>query len=402
MDLRDAYFIDGLRSWYGRAKPNGFYWTTRADDIVTKIMRELMRRNPNVPWDELDDNIWGATTQSGDQGTTMGRTTVFTAGLPVRVPGFSVDRMCAGGMTAQSIAGAWIKTNAADIVVAGGVEHMGHHPMGAEADPNPRIVTEKMVEPKYFNMGVTAERLHDWMVENGYPEVTREESDVYSYHVQKRYAKALAEGYYDDQTVNMAVFTPEGWKVADRDEQARPETTLEGLAKLKSPFKAAGKVTAGNSSGLNDGATVALMMSGEKAKELGLKPKMRLIGYAFEGVDPSIMGWGPIPATDKVLKRYGFKIDDIDFIELNEAFAVQAVAFMKYFGLKYPEDPRLNPYGGTIAIGHPLATSGVRLSVQLAKDFELHPEARYGLCTMCVGLGMGGATLWENMVGKDL
>lgn len=402
MELKDAYFVDGVRVWYGKARPDGFYHTTRADDMVTKTIRELMRRNPDVPWDEVDDNIWGATTQTGDQGTTMGRCTVFTAGLSEKVPGISVDRMCAGGMSAQTYGAASIISNAADIIIAGGVEHMGHHPMGQDADPNPRIVTEKMVDPKYFNMGVTAERLHDWLVENGYPEVSKAESDEYAYHVQRKYAKAVEEGYYADQTVKMAVFTPDGWKVADCDQQARPDVTLEGMKTLKTPFKAAGKVTAGNSSGLNDGATVSLLMSGEKCKALGIQPKMRLAGYAFVGVDPSIMGWGPVPATEKVLKRYGFGINDMDFIELNEAFAVQAVAFMKHFGLKTPVDPRLNPYGGTIATGHPLATSGVRLSLQLAKDFELNPQARYGLCTMCVGLGMGGATLWENVIGKEL
>lgn len=402
MELRDAYFVDGVRTWYGKARSDGFYHKTRADDMVIKLIRELVRRNASVPFDQVDDNIWGATTQSGDQGTTMGRTTAIAAGLPVSVPGISMDRMCAGGMSAQTFGASQIMAGAADMVIAGGVEHMGHHPMGQGADPNPRIVSEKMVEPKYFNMGVTAERLHDWMVENGYPEVTREEADEYAWNCTNRYFEALDSGYYDDQCVNMSVFTPNGWTVADHDEQARRGATLEGMANLRTPFKPAGKVTAGNSSGLNDGATASLIMSGAKCKELGVKPKMRMIGYAFAGVDPSIMGWGPVPATVKVLERFGMKFEDLDFIELNEAFAVQAVGYAKYFGLDLPVDKRLNPYGGTISIGHPLATSGVRLSVQLAKDFELHPEARYGLCTMCVGLGMGGATLWENMAGREL
>jgi len=387
MEQRDAFYVDGVRTWYGKAKPDGYYYLTRADDMATKIIRELMRRNPNLPPDEVDDNIWGATVQSGDQGTTLGRCTVLTSGLPFKTAGMSLDRMCAGGMTAQAFGGSLIKTNAADVVIAGGVEHMSHHPIGKEIDPNPRLVTEQIVDPKYFNMGITAERLHDWMVENGYPAVTREESDEYAYRVQKRYFKALEAGYYDSQIVQMAVFTSNGWQVTERDQQARIDVTLESMKSLKSPFKSSGKVTAGNSSGLNDGASGSLIISGEKCRELGIQPKMRLIGYAFEGVDPSIMGWGPIPVTEKVLKRY----------ELNEAFAVQALAFMKYFNMNTPEDPRLNPFGGTLAIGHPLATSGVRLSIQLAKDFELNPKARYGLCAMCVGLGMGGATLWERV-----
>ncbi|HOO38191.1 MAG TPA: thiolase family protein [Deltaproteobacteria bacterium] len=401
MDLRDAYFVDGVRTWFGKSRPDGFYWTTRADDLVVKVMRELMKRNPDVPWDQVDDNIWGATTQEGDQGTTMGRTTVLTAGLPDSIAGFSVDRMCAGGMTCQAIGSSFIKTGSADIIIAGGVEHMAHHPMGATADPNPRIVSEKMVEPKYFSMGVTAEKLHDWMPENGEAPVSKEEADEYALMVTKRYFDALDKGYYDKHCVNMSVFTPDGWKVANKDEQARRGATIEGMRNLKTPFKKAGRVTAGNSSGLNDGACVSLLMSGAKCKEYGIKPKMRYIGAAFVGVDASIMGWGPVPATEKVLKNFNMKFEDLDIIELNEAFAVQAVGFMKHFGMKLPEDPRLNPYGGTIAVGHPLASSGVRLSMQLAQDFEMNPDAKYGLTTMCVGLGMGGSILWENVVGKD-
>jgi len=371
--------------------------------LVTKVMKELIRRNPKVPWGEVDDNIWGATTQVGDQGTTMGRVTVLTAGLPVEVPGFSVDRMCAGGMTCQAIGSSFVKTGCADIIIAGGVEHMAHHPMGAGADPNPRVVTEKMVEVKYFNMGNTAEKLHDWLPENGEQPVTKEEADEYAYHCLEKYFKALDAGYYHKHCVDMTVFTPNGWKVANYDEQAKRGTTLESIKNFrKFPFKAEGHVTAANASGLNDGACVSLIMSGKRCKELGIQPKMKFVGAGFVGVDPSIMGWGPVPSTEKVLKNFNMKFDDLDIIELNEAFAVQAVGFMKHFGMKLPQDPRLNPYGGTIAMGHPLASSGVRLSMQLAQDFELNPKAKYGLTTMCVGLGMGGSIIWENVVGKKL
>ncbi|MGB5218474.1 MAG: thiolase family protein [Smithella sp.] len=403
MDLRDAYFVDGVRTWFGKARQDGHYWTTRADDLVTKVMKELVRRNPNVPWDEVDDNIWGATTQVGDQGTTMGRVTVLTAGLSEKVAGFSVDRMCAGGMTCQAIGSSFIKTGCSDIIIAGGVEHMAHHPMGAGADPNPRVVTEKMVEVKYFNMGNTAEKLHDWMPENGEQPVTKEEADEYAYYCLEKYFKALDEGYYAKHCVDMTVFSPNGWKVANYDEQAKRGTTMESIKNLrKFPFRAEGRVTPANASGLNDGACVSLLMSGKRCKELGIKPKMKFVGAGFVGVDPSIMGWGPVPATEKVLKNFGMKFDDLDFIELNEAFAVQAVGFMKHFGMKTPVDPRLNPYGGTIAMGHPLASSGVRLSMQLAQDFEMNPKAKYGLTTMCIGLGMGGSIIWENVVGKKL
>lgn len=402
MELKDVYFVDGVRTWFGKARPDGVYAGTRADDMVVKVMKELQRRNPEVDFTQVDDNIWGATTQSGDQGTTLGRLASLTSGLTETVAGFSVDRMCAGGMTAQAIGGAFVQNNSADMIIAGGVEHMGNHPMGAGADPNPRVVTEKLVDIKYFNMGMTAERLHDWMVENGYPEVTKAEADEYAYHCTMNYFKALEEGYYDDHVVPMSVFTKDGWTVAQKDEQARADITLEGMESLPTPFKAAGKVTPANASGLNDGACVSLLMSREKCKAYGVKPKMRMIGSAFVGVDPSIMGWGPVPATVKLLKRYGLSFDDIGLVELNEAFAVQAIGYMKYFGMDTPVDKRLNPYGGAIAIGHPLASSGVRLSMQMAKDFALHPEVKYGLTTMCVGLGMGGAILWENMNGKEI
>jgi len=310
--------------------------------------------------------------------------------------------MCAGGMTCQAIGGSFIKTGCADMIIAGGVEHMAHHPMGAGADPNPRIVTEKMMEVKYFNMGNTAEKLHDWMPENGEQPVTKEEADEYAFHCLQKYFKALDEGYYHKHCVDMTVFSPTGWKVANYDEQAKRGTTLESIKGLrKFPFKAEGRVTAANASGLNDGACASLLMSGKKCKEFGIKPKMKFVGAAFVGVDASIMGWGPVPSTEKVLKNFGLKFEDLDIIELNEAFAVQAVGFMKHFGMKTPVDPRMNPYGGTIAMGHPLASSGVRLSMQLAQDFELNPNAKYGLTTMCIGLGMGGSIIWENVVGKN-
>lgn len=401
MDLKDAYFVDGVRTWFGKARPDGFFAGTRADDMVGKCILELRKRNPQIDFLTFDDCVVGATTQIGDQGTTMGRTVTMSAGLGFGVPGVSLDRMCAGGMTAQTYAASQIKVGAASKVIAAGVEHMAHHPMGQGADPNPRIIAEKMVEPKYFNMGCTAERLHDWLVENGYPEVTKEECDLYAYTTTKKYFAALEAGFFKGQTVDMMVWGPNGWKVADRDEQPRADISLESMAKLKTPFKVGGKVTPGNASGLNDGACASIFLSGEECKNLGVKPKMRMVSYAFAGVDPSIMGFGPVPATDKALKNAGLTFKDIDIVELNEAFAVQAVAFAKYYGLSLPHDDRMNPNGGAIAIGHPLASSGVRLSIQLAKYFEQNPSARYGLTTMCIGLGMGATVIWENCVGKD-
>lgn len=392
MKARDVVLVDGIRTAFGRAGEKGFFWHTRADDMVVKIIRELLRRNPQVKPEMVEENVWGATTQEGDQGLTMGRTSAILAGLPVTTAGFSVDRMCAGGMTAVTAAASEIALGACDVAIAGGVEHMGHHPMGATADPNPRFLTEQLVSEDALVMGKTAENLHDM-----FPDITKEMADEYAFHCQRKTAEAYKAGKIQKMIVPMTVYTPEGWVVADRDQQPRPETTMEGLATLKTPFRVQGKVTAGNSSGLNDGACGVLLMTAEKARELGLKPKMRLVGYAYAGVPAEIMGYGPIPATRKVLEKTGLKIEDIGLIELNEAFAVQAIVFMKEFGLKFPVDERLNPWGGAIAFGHPLAASGPRLMIHLMHLFAERPDVRYGLATMCVGLGQGGSVIWENL-----
>jgi acetyl-CoA acyltransferase len=278
------------------------------------------------------------------------------------------------------------------VAIAGGVEHMGHHPMAATADPNPRLFTDKLVDESAVSMGMTAENLHDM-----FPEITKEMTDEYAMHCQARAANAIKSGKIREMMVPMTVYTKQGWVVADRDEQPRPETTMESLANLKTPFRVMGKITAGNSSGLNDGAAGCILMAKDTAEELGIEPKMELKAFAYAGVPPEIMGIGPIPATHKALKVAGLTIDDIGLIELNEAFAVQAIAFMKEFGLKFPEDPRLNIYGGAIAFGHPLASSGVRLACHLMHGFDEHPEVKYGLTTMCVGLGQGGTVIWKNL-----
>ena len=396
MKARDVVVVDSIRTAFGRAGEKGFFWLTRADDMVVRIIRELLRRNPQVKPEMVEENVWGATTQEGDQGLTLGRTSALLAGLPDSCAGFSVDRMCAGGLTAVTSAASEIALGACDIAIAGGVEHMGHHPMGATADPNPRFLTEKLVSEDALVMGKTAENLHDM-----FPEISKEMADEYAYHSQIKTAKAYEEGKIQKMIVPMTVYTKEGWIVADRDQQPRPETTMEGLRDLKTPFRVHGKVTAGNASGLNDGACGVLLMSAEKAKQLKIAPKMRLVGYSYVGVKPEIMGYGPVPATKKVFASTGLSIDDMAFIEMNEAFAVQCIVFMREFGLKFPDDPRLNPLGGAIAFGHPLAGSGPRLVTHLASLFTEHPEARYGLTTLCVGLGQGASAIWENLQTKS-
>jgi acetyl-CoA acyltransferase len=389
--LREVVFVDGVRTPFGKAGPKGIYAETRADDLVVRVIRELLRRNPALPADRVDEVAIAATTQIGDQGLTLGRTAALLAGLPTSVPGYSIDRMCAGAMTAVTTTASGIAFGAYDVAIAGGVEHMGRHPMGEGVDPNPRIISEKLVDPSALVMGSTAENLHD-----RFPHLTKERADAFALASQQKYAKAVANGQIGPELVTMATRSAEhGWGVATVDEPPRPQTTLDGLATLKTPFRAHGHVTAGNAAGLNDGATGCLLAAEEVAIELGLDVGMRLVGYGFAGVEPEVMGVGPVPSTERALARTGLSIEDIGLFELNEAFAVQVLAFLDHFGIA-DDDERVNPWGGAIAVGHPLASSGVRLMTQLSRQFAERPDVRYGLTAMCVGLGMGATVIWEN------
>ncbi|MEU1616913.1 thiolase family protein [Streptomyces sp. NPDC008238] len=393
---RDVVFVDGVRTPFGKAGPKGIYHETRADDLVIKSIRELLRRNPALSPERIDEVAIAATTQIGDQGLTLGRTAAILAGLPKSVPGFSIDRMCAGAMTAVTSVAGGVAFGAYDVAVAGGVEHMGRHPMGEGVDPNPRFVSEKLVDDSALFMGMTAENLHD-----RFPHLTKRRADEYAVRSQEKAAKAYANGKVQQDLVPVSVrrTSPEGgetgWGLATADEPMRPGTTLESLTGLKTPFRAHGNVTAGNSAGLNDGATASLIAAEDVARELELPVKMRLVSYAFVGVEPEVMGIGPVPATEKALAKAGLSISDIGLFEVNEAFAVQVLAFLDHYGIA-DDDARVNQYGGAIAFGHPLASSGVRLMTQLARQFEDQPHVRYGLTTMCVGFGMGGTVIWEN------
>ena len=390
-ELREVYFVDGVRTAFGRAGPKGVFWHTRADDMGVKVVRELLRRNPQAPPDRIDDVVMAATAQVGDQGLTLGRDVALLAGLPHSVPGFAVDRMCAGALTAVTAGAGEIAMGAADLVLAGGVEHMGHHPMGDDVDFNPRFVAERLVDPSAVTMGATAENLHDH-----FPQLTKDDADAYAVRSQHRASLAWENGVMRETVVPMSVFTADGWRVADSDEFLRPDTSMEGLADLPTPFRPGGRVTAGNSAGLTDGATVCLLTSEQAADAYGLEPKMRLVSHAFAGVEPELMGLGPVPATKKALDRAGLTLDEIGLFELNEPFAVQVLSWCDGLGVE-PEDERLNPYGGAIACGHPLAATGVRLLAQLAYGFRERPDVRYGLAALCVGMGMGAALIWENV-----
>jgi acetyl-CoA acyltransferase len=388
-EVRSVVLVDAVRTPFGKA--GSMYAGTRADDLMVRAMRGLLERNPKVDPAAIDDVAIAAATQTGDQGMNIGRSATLLAGLPKTVPGYSIDRWCAGAMTATTTVAGAIAMGAIDIAIAGGVEHMGNHPMGELMDPNPRYLAEKLVEQDALAMGATAERLHD-----RFPHLTKERADAYALNSQMKTAKAYADGKIQRDLIPTAARNPElGWGIATVDEAPRPTTTMEGLAGLKTPFRPAGRVTAGNSSGLNDGATAALLASEDKAKELGLTIKARMVTFAFAGVEPEVMGYGPVPSTIKALAKAGLKIEDIGAFEVNEAFAVQVLAFLDHFGIA-DDDPRVNPYGGAIAVGHPLASSGVRLMLNLARTFEEKPDVRYGITTMCIGLGMGGTVIWEN------
>ena len=385
----NVVLVDAVRTPFGKA--GSLYAQTRADDIMVRCIRGLLERNPNLPLDQIDDVAIAAATQTGDQGMNIGRSVAILAGIPNSVPGYSIDRWCAGALTAVTTIAGGINMGAYDLAIAGGVEHMGNHPMGDGMDPNPRYLAEKIVDTDALQMGATAERLHD-----KFPHLTKERADKYSLASQQKTAAAYSANKIQPDLIPVATRTVElGWGVATVDEPPRPQTTLEALGALKTPFRAAGRVTAGNAAGLNDGATAAILASESKAKELNLPIKAKMVSFAFAGVQPEIMGYGPVPSTIKALKKAGLDITDIGLFEINEAFAIQVLSFLDHFGIA-DDDQRVNIYGGAIAVGHPLASSGVRLILNLANAFSEHPEVRYGITTMCIGLGMGGTIIWEN------
>jgi acetyl-CoA acyltransferase len=385
----NVVLVDAVRTPFGKA--GSLYAQTRADDIMVRCIRGLLERNPNLPLDQIDDVAIAAATQTGDQGMNIGRSVSILAGIPKSVPGYSIDRWCAGALTAVTTIAGGINMGAYDLAIAGGVEHMGNHPMGDGIDPNPRYLAEKIVDTDALQMGMTAERLHD-----KFPQLTKERADKYALASQQKTAAAYAANKIQPDLIPVATRNVElGWGIATVDEPPRPQATLEALAALKTPFRPAGRVTAGNAAGLNDGATAAILASEDKAKELNLTIKAKMVSFAFAGVEPEIMGYGPVPSTIKALKKAGLDITDIGLFEVNEAFAIQVLSFLDHFGIA-DDDKRVNIYGGAIAVGHPLASSGVRLILNLANGFKENPDVRYGITTMCIGLGMGGTIIWEN------
>jgi acetyl-CoA acetyltransferase family protein len=379
--MREVVIVDGVRTPIGRAgRDQAYYKDIRADELGVSCIKRLLERNPVLNPAEIEDVIWGCANQSGEQGLNLGRMIALLSGLPVEVAGTTVDRQCGSSLQAVNFAAQAIISGAGEVAIAGGVEHMTHIPMGSGVSPNPKLL--ERFPSEMFLMGMTAERVAPIYG------ITREASDAFALRSHQR---AIAARNRLKQEI-VPIQLPNGPTV-DLDQGPRAETSLEKLAALKPSFKPDGQVTAGNSSQVSDGAAVLLLMSAERARSLGVKPRVRIRATAVAGVRPEIMGWGPVPASHKALARADLKIGDIDLWEINEAFAAQVLACNTDLGIS---EERLNVNGGAIAIGHPLGCSGARLMVTLVHEM-LRRAVPLGVATMCIGIGQGIATVVEQV-----
>jgi acetyl-CoA acyltransferase len=392
--VREAVIVAGVRTAIGKA-PKGTLRNTRPDDLGAIVIEELMRRVPQVAKEEMEDVIMGCAIPEAEQGMNVARIIALRAGLPTSVSGMTVNRFCSSGLQTISIAAQQIMTGMADILIAGGVETMSMLPMGGyNISPNPDLADR--YPEAYMSMGHTAEQVAQRFG------VSREDQDAFALRSHQRAAKAIREGKFAGEIVpvtikettigaNNKAVTKE--RVFDTDEGVRENTSLEALANLRPAFGVKGSVTAGNASQTSDGAAVVLLMSAEKATELGLKPLGVFRSFAVAGVDPDIMGVGPVAAVPKALKLAGISLEDVDLIELNEAFASQSLHVIRTLGM---DEEKVNVNGGAIALGHPLGCTGARLTVSLLNELE-RKQGRYGLVTMCIGGGMGAAGVFERL-----
>ncbi|SFC83907.1 3-oxoadipyl-CoA thiolase [Flexibacter flexilis DSM 6793] len=400
---KEAYIIDGIRTPVGSF--GGTLSAVRTDDLAALVIAELVKRNPNIPAEAIDDVILGCHNQAGEDNRNVARMAALLAGLPVSVPGETVNRLCSSGMAAIVNAARAIKANEGDVFVAGGVEHMTRGPM-VISKPTKAFGTDSKMEDSSFGwrfvnpkmkemygidpMGITAENLVEMY------NISRQDQDTFALHSQQKATQATASGRLAEEIIPVQIPQRKGAPlVFDKDEFVRPSTTLEGLGELKPAFKKDGTVTAGNASGLNDGAAAVYVASGEAVAKYNLKPLARIVSSAVVGVEPRIMGIGPVPATEKALQRAGLTLADMDVIELNEAFAAQSLACIRALGLQ-DNDPRININGGAIAIGHPLGMSGTRITYSAALELQ-KTNKRYALATMCIGVGQGYAIVLEKV-----
>ena len=390
LNPRDAVIVDYARSAMGRSK-NGCFRNVRADDLSAEVIKGLLARNEALDPAEIDDLIWGCVIQRGEQGMNLARMIVLNAGLPHSVPAQTVNRLCGSSMSALQTAAANIMAGIGDVYLVGGVEHLGHLPMmdPVNVDPNPRM--GRSVAKAAGMMGMTAEYL---AMMHG---ISREDQDKLGLRSHQLAHKATIEGKFAREIIAIDGHDENGALASiSIDETIRPDTTLEGLAALKPSFNPQGSVTPGQSSQISDGASAMLMMSAEKAQALGLTPIAKVKGMALAGVDPSIMGYGPVPSTQKALKKLGLTIDDIEMVELNEAFAAQALPVLKDLGLLEAMEEKVNVHGGAIALGHPFGCSGTRITGSLLTVMQ-DRDLTLGVSTMCIGLGQGITTVIERV-----
>ncbi|MEM8526473.1 MAG: 3-oxoadipyl-CoA thiolase [Bacteroidota bacterium] len=404
--MKEAYIIDGIRTPIG--KFTGILSPIRTDDLGALVIKEIVERNPNIPKDAYDDVILGCANQAGEDNRNVARMCLLLAGLPWSVPGETVNRLCSSGLSAMIHANRAIKAGDGDLFIAGGVEHMTRgpwviskvsKPFGRDAQMHDSSFGWRFINPKMEElygtdgMGTTAENLVDKY------NISREDQDRFAYWSQMKAAEAQRKGRLAKEIISVSI--PQRKKdpiVFDQDEFIKPNTTLEVLAKLRPAFRKAengGTVTAGNASGLNDGAAATIIASKKAVQQYNLKPIAKIVSSAVVGVEPRIMGIGPVSASNKAIQKAGLTMDDMDIIELNEAFAAQALACTRAWGLK-DNDPRLNPNGGAIAIGHPLGVTGTRIAYSAALELQLTGK-KYALVTMCVGVGQGYATIIERV-----
>ncbi|PAU80933.1 acetyl-CoA C-acyltransferase FadA [Halovibrio salipaludis] len=389
LNPRDVVIVDCVRTPMGRAK-NGCFRNVRAEDLSAALVEALFDRNPKLDPKEVEDVIWGCVNQTKEQGLNIARQMSLMTRIPHEAAAQTVNRLCGSSMSALHTASQAVQTGNGEVFVIGGVEHMGHIPMESGFDHNP--ASSKYSAKASNMMGLTAEMLAKM---HG---ITREQQDQFGARSHQRASQARENGGFDNEIVPVEGHDENGYrKLIEQDETIRPETTAEGLSELKPAFDPKdGTVTAGTSSQLTDGASSMLVMSYEKAKALGLKPIAKVRATAVAGVDPAIMGYGPVPATKKALKRAGLKVEDIDFWELNEAFAGQSLPVLKDLKLLDEMDSKVNLHGGAIALGHPLGCSGSRISTTLLNVMQQN-EGTLGVATMCVGLGQGTATVFERI-----
>jgi acetyl-CoA acyltransferase len=401
--MSNAYIIDGIRTPIGSF--GGTLSTMRGDDLAAHVLAELVKRNPQIPVETIADVVLGCVNQAGDDNRNVARMALLLAGLPYSIPGETVNRLCASGMSAVIHAARAIKAGDGDIFIAGGIEHMTRGPWVISKTSKPFGTDAQMVDSsfgwRFINpkmeqlygteaMGKTAENLVEMY------NISREDQDLFAYNSQMKATKAQAIGRFAEEITPLSISAKKGEEtVFSKDEFIKSNSTIEKLATLKAAFKKDGSVTAGNASGLNDGAAAIYLASENAVRKYSLTPKARIVASAVAGVEPRIMGIGPVPATQMALKKAGLSLKDIDIIELNEAFAAQSLACIRQLGLD-DYDPRINPNGGAIALGHPLGMSGARIIYSAALELQKQ-NARYALATMCIGVGQGYAVILERV-----